>query len=346
MNISDLKQILDKFLAELQAIEDLASLEALRVKYLGAKSAVKEALRAIKTVAKDQQKAFASAANELAQSIDEHIRLSKDQLKQQQFKLQVANEWQDLSLPGTITTAGMRHPIQLIEEKCLSYLALLGFELITGNDIETAFYNFDALNIPPHHPARDMQDTFWLNDTHVLRTHTTAVQARILEQGLTPPIKHVVIGRVYRNEAVDATHLPMFHQLDGFWLEAGLTLAHLKGITTFLAKKLYGDNQQVRIKPKYYPYTEPSVGIDIECHLCQGQGCGACHDLGWVTIMGAGMIHPHVLTQFGYDPTIVSGIAFGWGISRMTAQFYKLNKLRPLYAGDMRLLQALNGCSS
>lgn len=342
MKLDELKQVEADFFSELHQIQSLKELDALRVKYLGAKSSVKLALRSIKNLPKEEQKVFAVEANRIATETEVKIASFQEELKTALINEQIEKEWLDLSLPGCLDQGGMIHPIKKVEDQCLHYLAQLGFELVEGNDAETAYYNFDALNIPKHHPARDMQDTFWLNDEWLLRTHTTSVQARVLKQKPSLPIKNVVVGRVYRNEAVDATHLAMFHQLDGFWIEEGLTLSHLKGITTFLAKKLYGENQRLRFKPKNYPYTEPSVGIDVLCHLCHGKGCNACHELGWVTIMGAGMVHPDVLNHFGYDPDVVSGIAFGWGISRMTSQFYKLSKLRPLYSGDLRLLQALN----
>lgn len=342
MDLKELKLFFEAFEHDLAQESSVKGMDECRVKHLGAKSPIRLALRAIKTLPQDQQKPFAMEANRLASQMEADFQTAKEALKQKIMADQIHKEWIDLSLPSTTERLGKQHPVKRVESKCLNYLMQLGFELADGNEIENAYHNFDALNIPAYHPARDLQDTFWLSDEWLLRTHTTSVQSRVLSERPDPPIKKVVVGRVYRNEAVDATHLAMFHQLDGFWVEAGLTLAHLKGIVTFLAHQLYGANQAIRFKPKYYPYTEPSVGVDVACSVCSGNGCSACHQLGWVTIMGAGMIHPSVLKEFGYDPKKISGIAFGWGLSRMTTQFFKLSKLRPLYVGDLRFLRALS----
>jgi len=208
--------------------------------------------------------------------------------------------------------------------------------VVEGPEVEHPYYNFDALNIPEHHPARDMQDTFWVDGGWLLRSHTTTVQARVLQQRPTPPVRVASLGRVYRNEAVDATHTAMFHQMEGIWVDRGLTFAHLKGTLAVIARALYGD-QPIRFKPKFYPYTEPSVGVDLQCSVCQGAGCEACHGAGWVTILGSGMIHPKVFLEFGYDPDEVSGIAFGFGTSRMAAQRAGVVKSRTLYEQDIRV---------
>jgi phenylalanyl-tRNA synthetase alpha chain len=229
-----------------------------------------------------------------------------------------------------------------VERQCLEVLRQLGFSLRDGPEVENPYYNFDALNIPEHHPARDMQDTFWVDGRYVLRSHTTTIQARTLERSEPLPVKVAAAGRVYRNEAVDATHLAMFHQLEGFWVDRGINFAHLKGVLSYVARALYGKAAQFRFKPKFYPYTEPSIGLDIACTACGGRGCEACHSQGWVTIMGAGMIHPKILRQFGYARAGVRGIAFGWGTTRMTAQWLGLDRVKSLYEQDHRFFQRLN----
>lgn len=251
-------------------------------------------------------------------------------------------EWLDLSMPGTAPLRGARHPLTVVEARCLAVLRQLGFTVVDGPEVETAYYNFDALNIPKHHPARDMQDTFWVSGGLLLRSHTTTVQARVLQSKPPLPIRVASMGRVYRNEAVDATHLAMFHQFEGIWIDRGLTFAHLKGVLAFVAKSLYGDHR-VRFKPKFYPYTEPSVGVDLACTVCDTAGCDACHGAGWVTILGAGMVHPNVFREFGYDPAEVSGIAFGLGTARMAAQAAGVHKIRSLYETDLRVHAALRG---
>ncbi len=228
----------------------------------------------------------------------------------------------------------------------MAVMRQLGFERVDGPEVDHPYYNFDALNIPEHHPARDMQDTFWVDAGWLLRSHTTTVQARVLEQKPELPIRVCSSGRVYRNEAVDATHLAMFHQLEGIWLDRGLTFAHLKGTLAFIARSLYGDHR-IRFKPKFYPYTEPSIGVDMACAVCGGSGdhegrsCEACHGAGWVTILGAGMVHPKLLLEFGYDPEEITGIAFGLGTTRMASQKAGTKKLRLLYEQDQRVMRTL-----
>jgi phenylalanyl-tRNA synthetase alpha chain len=236
--------------------------------------------------------------------------------------------------------------LEVVERRCLEVLRQLGFEVANGPEVEHPYYNFDALNIPEHHPARDMQDTFWVQGGLLLRSHTTTVQARILEanreKGASAlPIRIASMGRVYRNEAVDATHLAMFHQLEGLWVDRGLTFAHLKGVLDFVARSLFGD-RKVRFKPKFYPYTEPSVGVDLACGVCGGKGCEACHGAGWVTILGAGMVHPKVFKEFGFDPNEVSGIAFGLGTTRMAAQWSGVTRPKSMYESDLRVHDALS----
>jgi phenylalanyl-tRNA synthetase alpha chain len=229
----------------------------------------------------------------------------------------------------------------VVERRCLSILQRLGFTLVDGPEVEDEFHNFDALNIPKHHPARDMQDTFFVNGGLLLRSHTTTVQARVLGERRPLPIRVASAGRVYRNEAVDATHLAMFHQLEGLWIDRGLGFAHLKGVLLAVAEGLYGPGHHFRFKPKFYPYTEPSVGMDIRCTACEGAGCAACHGAGWVTIIGAGMVHRNVFTTFGYDPDEVSGIAFGWGTTRLAAQLVSIARVKSLYESDLRVHQAM-----
>jgi phenylalanyl-tRNA synthetase alpha chain len=226
----------------------------------------------------------------------------------------------------------------------MDVLRRLGFQMVDGPEVDSPFYNFDALNIPEHHPARDMQDTFWLDGDPrlLLRSHTTTIQARVLEKRPELPVRIAAVGRVYRNEAVDATHLAMFHQFEGIWVDKGLTFAHLKGTLAFVARSLFGESRRVRFKPKFYPYTEPSIGVDVSCGVCGGVGCSACHGAGWVTILGAGMVHPKLFLQFGYDPDEVSGIAFGFGTTRMASQWSGVHKVRSLYEPDLRVLHALH----
>ena len=342
MHPIDVSQLVEAFRRDLAAAADLIALDQVRRAHLGKNSAIKGASQVIRDLPPEQRPAFARAFNEAKEAMEAELASAQERVEARTRAAQLAAEWVDLTLPGIAPRRGARHPVTEVEIRCLAVLRQLGFQLMEGPEVESPFYNFDALNIPKHHPARDMQDTFVVDGDLVLRSHTTPVQARVLEQRPPLPIKVASAGRVYRNEAVDATHLAMFHQLEGFWLDRGLTLAHLKGVLAFVARSLYGEQRPFRFKPKFYPYTEPSVGMDLQCTGCSGRGCAACHGAGWITIIGAGMIHRNVLIPFGYDPDQVSGIAFGWGTTRMAAQWVGLSKIKSLYEQDLRLFSAMH----
>lgn len=321
----------------LSLIQDLVALTQVEKKYLGKNGSLKAELKKLKDLPPEEKAQFAQEVQSKIQQVEAWVADKARELEAKQLEAKFAKEWVDISLPGTQPSLGARHPIKQFQNKLLTILKQLGFSLGDGPEVETAFYNFDALNIPEHHPARDMQDTFWLENNLLLRSHTTTVQARVLEQHPKLPIKIAIAGRVYRNEAVDATHLAMFHQLDGFWLEENLNFSHLKGLLTLIVHEMYGENYPLRFKPKFYPYTEPSIGVDIQCTACQGLGCGACHQAGWVTILGAGMIHRNVLELFKFNDPTIRGFAFGFGLTRMVSQYLSLSKLKGLYENDQRL---------
>jgi phenylalanyl-tRNA synthetase alpha chain len=333
------EELLVGFRADLARATDPAALDEVRRVHTGKKSALKDALTRLREVSADERPAAARALNEVQRLMEAELDAARDLAERAALAAQLDAEWQDLTLPGLAARHGALHPVTLVHERCLDVLRRLGFTLEDGPEVETAHHNFDALNIPEHHPARDMQDTFWVSGGLLLRSHTTTVQARVLSERRPLPIKIASAGRVYRNEAVDATHLAMFHQLEGLWVEPGLAFSDLKGILAFVARELFGDHP-IRFKPKYYPYTEPSVGVDVQCTHCHGAGCGACHGAGWVTILGSGMVHPKVFLQFGYDPSQVSGLAFGLGTTRMAAQAVGTDRLRMLYEQDLRVHRA------
>lgn len=343
MAVPDVDALLRTFRTELEAVTDPSGLDALRRAHTGKKSPLKLAFRELRNVPTDGRTAFAAALNQARDTIESEVTLAVERIETAAIEAQVNREWTDMTMPGIGTDRGARHPLTIVERECLELLRRMGFTLVDGPEVETAFYNFDALNIPEHHPARDMQDTFWVRGGTLLRSHTTTVQARVLESKPELPIRVASAGRVYRNEAVDATHLAMFHQLEGIWVDKGLTFAHLKGLLTEIARSLYGEDRKIRFKPKFYPYTEPSIGVDLSCGSCGGDGCDSCHGAGWVTILGAGMVHPKVFKQFGYDPDQVSGIAFGLGTTRMAGQRTGVRSIRSLYETDLRVHRALNG---
>jgi phenylalanyl-tRNA synthetase alpha chain len=330
---------LTAFRAALNAAATPEALNELRTTYLGKKSYVKTALKSLGTMPAEERPKLAKEINDAAAVIERELDEASARIAEAATEKQIAAEWQDLTMPGIAGQRGSTHPLTQVHTKAMNVMRRLGFTLEEGPDIETPYYNFDALNIPENHPARDMQDTFWLPNNMLLRSHTTTVQARVLERKPPLPIKVVAAGRVYRNEAVDATHLAMFHQFEGIWVEEGLTYGDLKGTLVEVARSIYGEEHVFRFKPKYYPYTEPSVGMDMQCTVCKGKNdnCPGCRGAGWITILGSGMIHPKVFIDFGYDHTKLSGIAFGIGTTRIAAQAVGIPALKPMYEQDLRV---------
>jgi phenylalanyl-tRNA synthetase alpha chain len=331
--------VLASFRSELSLATTPEAVQELRTKYLGKKSYVKTALKSLGGMSPEERPRFAKEVNDAQAAIERELDEAVARIADEAIEKQVQAEWQDLTMPGVTQERGAPHPLTQVHEACMAVMRRLGFTMAEGPEAETPYYNFDALNIPENHPARDMQDTFWLPNNLLLRSHTTTVQARVLQQKPPLPIKVVAAGRVYRNEAVDATHLAMFHQFEGIWVEEGLTFGDLKGTLLEIAKSVYGEGHKFRFKPKYYPYTEPSVGMDMQCTVClaQDENCPTCKGAGWITILGSGMIHPKVFIEFGYDHTKLSGIAFGLGTTRIAAQASGITALKPLYEQDLRV---------
>lgn len=339
---SDIDEVQQAFYTSLAAAQTSEQVVELERAYLGKGSAIREALGALRQVDASQRAEIASRMNALRASFEKALQERKTILVAQEADRRALLEWIDTSMPASGMPPGSLNPVTIVEERCLAVLRQLGFTLEEGPEIETEYYCFDALNIPKHHPARDMQDTFFVSGGLVLRTHTTSVQARVLEERRPPPLKVVSRGRVFRNEDVDATHLAMFHQLEGFWLDRSISFGNLKWVLQFVAKGLFGNDVVTRFKPKFYPYTEPSLGMDVRCSRCQGVGCSSCHQAGWLTVIGAGMIHPKVLRNCGYDPDEVSGFAFGWGTTRLASLFFELPEVRLMYQQDIRFLRTLS----
>jgi phenylalanyl-tRNA synthetase alpha chain len=341
-----LTELRERFNQQIAAVQCAADLEAMKRDWLSKEGAIKELFKGLRDVPPEQKPAIASLLNSLKEEVEGAIESCQDGLKTAALKKQLGEQFIDFSLPEATAGLGSVHPITVVEERITEILRPFGFESVMGPEIETDYYCFDSLNIPKHHPARDMQDTFYTETGHVLRTHTTSVQARILqqralyEQGRLP-IKVASFGRAYRNESEDASHQAMFHQYELVWIEEGLMLSHLLGLITHIIKELYGKRRKVRFAQKFYPYTEPSVGPQIDCSVCRGAGCGACGGAGWATVGGAGMVHANVLREFGFDPDKVSGFAFGLGTSRLAAQMYNFPHLRALYENDLRVLKEI-----
>lgn len=318
-------------------VTDAKALEEYRIKFLGTKGIVKAMMGEMKNVANDQKKIFGQVMNDFKQFVE---------AKYEEWKSVAVNGHSstvsdiDTSLPGDQLPLGSRHPISLMRNKMIEIFSRLGFTVADGPEIEDDFHNFTALNLPEHHPARDMQDTFYVqqNPDWLLRTHTSNVQIREMEKGQLP-LRIVMPGRVYRNETISARSHCFFHQIEGLYVDENVSFADLKQTLYFFVQEMYGKNIKIRFRPSYFPFTEPSAEMDVECQLCHGAGCSVCKHSGWLEILGCGMIHPNVLTNCGIDPNKFTGFAFGMGIERPTLLKYDINDIRLFSENDVRFLK-------
>jgi phenylalanyl-tRNA synthetase alpha chain len=311
-------------------------LEELRVKYLGKSGAITEFLKGLGQAPADQRPLLGKACNDAKNRITQLLEGKKEAFESQS-EAQAPPDW-DPTLPGRRLPAGKHHPLTAVQKEICGIFTGLGFDVVEGPDIETDYYNFLALNFPPDHPARDAQDTFYLTGDRLMRTHTTAVQVHVMEK-FKPPFKVVTPGRVYRHEAVDATHHHIFHQVDGFLVDEGIHFGHLKGILDTFIKKLFGAKVRTRFRPSFFPFTEPSAELDISCVFCDGKGCRICKQSGWVEMGGCGMIDPAVFQNCGVDPEKWTGFAFGMGVERLTMFKYDVEDIRLFYQNDLRFLR-------
>ena len=340
VSFDNIDELVASFDEEAITVSSANALEDLRLKWLGKEGTIKVLFGKLKDVSKEEKPVFASKLNELRDKVEAFVKAKKDSFVAQEIDAKLAKEFIDLSLPANFPGIGQLHPLRLVERRITNILKKFGFKVVEGPEIETEYYCFDALNIPKHHPARDMQDTFYTSTNNLLRTHTTAILSRELEKRQLP-LKSIYYGRVYRNETEDASHQAMFHQYDLVWIEEGIGLSHLMALMKAVLQELYGQERKVKFVPKFYPYTEPSLGPQIDCSICNGKGCPACDGAGWVTVAGAGVVHENVIKEFGFDPQKVGGIAFGFGSSRLAAQFFGAPNLKTLYDADLRYLGGL-----
>jgi phenylalanyl-tRNA synthetase alpha chain len=316
-------------------IADPVQLEAFRVKYLGRKGGLLTGvLRQLGKVAAEDRPRLGQLANDIKLSVEGRLEQIKEQLGTG-LASGVATGI-DLSLPGRFLPFGKLHPVTQVMEEICSIFEGLGFAVAEGPDVESDYYNFEALNIPPHHPARDMHDTFYVTDSILLRTHTSPMQARIMEQQ-APPLRYIAPGKVYRCDS-DITHTPMFHQVEGFLVDKEVSFADLKGVLTSFTHKMFEQELALRFRPSFFPFTEPSAEVDIACVICGGSGCRVCKRTGWLEILGSGLIDPEVLKMVGYDPDIYSGFAFGLGVERIAMLKYGIDDIRLYYENDLRFL--------
>ena len=319
--------------------DDRAQLERLRVEFLGKKGRLTTALRVLGKLPADERPVFGQRVNLAKERVDEALAGKESELKGRDREAALASGAVDVTLPNGGTGLGAIHPISRTMAEICDILGGLGFEIAEGPEVEDDYHNFEALNIPSDHPARDMHDTFFVEEGRVLRTHTSPVQIRVMEKR-QPPIRVIAPGAVYRHDD-DVTHSPMFHQIEGLMVDRGITFAHLKGVLTEFLRQVFGRNLEVRLRPSFFPFTEPSAEVDVACVVCsrQGSGCRVCKGTGWLEILGAGMVDPAVFAAVGYDPEQYSGFAFGLGVERIAMLKYRMDDIRLFYGGDLRFLR-------
>ncbi len=333
--MQDLQSILDEALTSLSSIDNAALLEDAKARYLGKAGLLTERLKALGKLPADQRPAAGAEINRVKVAVEAALQNQRDALAQRQLTQQLASQSLDVSLPGRGLSPGGLHPVTRTLERIQQLFHSLGFDVADGPEIETDAYNFTALTIPENHPARAMHDTFYLDPRHVLRTHTSPMQVRYLESR-KPPVKVIVPGRVYRCDS-DMTHTPMFHQVEGLWVDETVTFSGLKGILTdFMRRFFEQEDLKARFRPSFFPFTEPSAEMDIGCVICQGEGCRVCSHTGWLEVLGAGMVHPNVLNPLGIDSERYIGFAFGLGVERLAMLRYGVNDLRLFFDNDLR----------
>ncbi len=332
-----LQDILQEAKRQLEKAADARELDEARVKFLGKKGELTALLKGMKNIAADERPVVGQLVNNVRSEIEGIIERQKDLIEKAALKHKFEAEAIDVTMPGEDLVIGKKHPLNIVLDEFKEIFLGLGFSIADGPEVELDHYNFEALNIPKDHPARDTQDTFYISDNVLLRTQTSCMQVRTMEKK-KPPIRIIAPGRVYRSDAVDATHSPLFHQIEGLVVDKGIRMSDLKGILELFAKKLYGEDTVVRFRPHHFPFTEPSAEMDIQCYRCHGEGCPLCKGEGWIELLGCGMVHPKVLEVCGIDPEVYSGYAFGIGLERMVMGRFKINDIRLFYENDVRFL--------
>jgi len=334
---NDIRSIKDLAREEIEKAESLKDVQELRIRYLGKKGIITGKIRSLGTLPPQDRRDYGQLLNEAKTFIEDLLDTSEQTFKAAELNNTLQTQRIDVTIPGCYIPAGHIHPTTLILDEIIDIFSSLGFSVEEGPEVELDFYNFEALNMPKDHPARDMQDTFYISDDVVLRTHTSSVQVRVMEKK-TPPLRVIAPGKVYRCDA-DITHIPMFHQLEGFMVDKHITMSDLKGVLQVFIHMVFGEDTKLRFRPSFFPFTEPSAEIDISCVICKGSGCGVCKNTGWLEILGAGMINPRVFEMAGYDPRQYTGFAFGMGIERVAMLKYGIDDIRLFYENDKRFLE-------
>jgi len=338
-----LQEMKETALGQISQAADAQQLQDLRVKYLGKKGELTELLRGMGSLSAEERPVVGQLVNEVRTALEAAFADKQEQLEQAALAAKLASQSIDVTLPGRPVPVGTMHPLSRIIEEIEDIFIGLGFEIAEGPEVELDHYNFEMLNLPKDHPARDMQDSFYITEDILLRTHTSPVQARTMlkKEGRTP-VKIICPGKVYRRDDDDATHSHQFTQIEGLVVDKGIGMSDLKGILLTFARQMFGENQQIRLRPSFFPFTEPSAEVDLQCFSCGGSGCRVCKQTGWIEILGSGMVHPRVLEMAGYDPQEVSGFAFGMGVERIAMLKYGVEDIRHFYTNDVRFLRQFN----
>lgn len=338
--MSKLDELKETGLKQIAEACDSKTLQDLRVSYLGKKGPVQEVMKLMKDLPKEERPAFGQQVNEVKSLLAEAIENKRVELEEKEISAKMESEKIDISLDGYKPNLGTIHPLNTVVQEVEDLFIGLGYSIEEGPEVELDLYNFERANIPKDHPARDMQDTFYIDVEHLLRTHTTAIQMRVLEkESPKVPIKVICPGKVYRRDDDDATHSHQFTQIEGLVVGENIRLSDLKGTLEFLAKRMFGETRTIRFRPSYFQFTEPSVEVDVSCHMCGGKGCPTCKGTGWIEILGAGMVHPNVLEMAGYDSKKYSGFAFGIGAERVAMLKYGIDDIRHFYTNDIRFIK-------
>jgi len=330
-----LEQIRQSAMEQLSRVD--ADLSEIRVKYLGKKGELTAVLRSMGSLSPEERPAFGQRANEVRAQIEAEIERRQTEMKSAMRDRALRAEKLDVTVPGEDVPFGHIHPLSRVQHEIEDIFIGMGYSIAEGPEVELDYYNFQALNIPPEHPARDTQDTFYITDNVLLRSQTSPVQVHVMEKE-RPPIRILSPGRVYRSDAVDATHSPLFHQIEGLVVDRGVTMGDLKGTLAMFARRMFGSDTKIRFRPHHFPFTEPSCEMDVQCFECHGKGCRVCKGEGWIELLGAGMVHPRVLEMSGIDPTVYSGFAFGVGLERLVMRRFQISDMRLLYENDTRFL--------
>ena len=335
-----LEKIRQEALDALGAVKSADELDALRVRFLGKKGELTGVLKMMGKLSAEERPVMGQVANNVRAAIEDQLEKTRASLKEKALEAKLRAEAVDVTIPGDPVRLGHRHPMNIALDEAKELFISMGFEILDGPEVELADYNFTRLNIAENHPSRDRSDTFYITDDEevLLRTQTSPMQIRAMERIKNPPIRILAPGRVYRKDEVDATHSPMFHQIEGLVIDKGVTMADLKGTLETLIKAMYGEDSVIRFRPHHFPFTEPSCEVDVQCFKCKGAGCPTCKGEGWIELLGAGMVHPKVLENCGIDPEIYSGFAFGIGLERMAMRRFKISDMRMIFENDIRFL--------